>query len=66
MKKKEAQLNACPIGSYDIVLKSAGLNHEVLATSLFYLRTAERRKLQRRSIICLQPKRSHALFSINT
>jgi predicted dienelactone hydrolase len=27
MKKKEAQLNACPIGSYDIVLKSAGLNH---------------------------------------
>jgi predicted esterase len=27
IKKKEAQLNACPIGSYDIVLKSAGLNH---------------------------------------
>jgi predicted dienelactone hydrolase len=27
MKKKEAQLNACPIGSYDVVLKSAGLNH---------------------------------------
>jgi hypothetical protein len=27
LKKKEAQLNACPIGSYDIVLKSAGLNH---------------------------------------
>ncbi len=27
MKKKEAQLNACPIGSYDIVLKSPGLNH---------------------------------------
>jgi hypothetical protein len=27
MKKKEAQLNAWPIGSYDIVLKSAGLNH---------------------------------------
>jgi predicted dienelactone hydrolase len=27
MKKKEAQLNACPIGSYDIVLKSAALNH---------------------------------------
>ena len=27
MKKKEAELNACPIGSYDIVLKSAGLNH---------------------------------------
>lgn len=27
MKKKEAQLNACPTGSYDIVLKSAGLNH---------------------------------------
>ena len=27
MKKKEAQLNACPIGSYDIVLKSAGLKH---------------------------------------
>jgi hypothetical protein len=27
MKKKEAQLDACPIGSYDIVLKSAGLNH---------------------------------------
>jgi predicted dienelactone hydrolase len=26
-KKKKAQLNACPIGSYDIVLKSAGLNH---------------------------------------
>ena len=26
-KKKEAQLNACPIGSYNIVLKSAGLNH---------------------------------------
>lgn len=27
LKKKEAQLNACPIGSYDIVLKSAGLTH---------------------------------------
>ncbi len=27
IKKKEAQLNACPIGSYNIVLKSAGLNH---------------------------------------
>jgi dienelactone hydrolase len=27
LKKKEAQLNACPIGSYDVVLKSAGLNH---------------------------------------
>jgi predicted dienelactone hydrolase len=27
MKKKEAQLNACPIGSYDIVLKSPGLIH---------------------------------------
>ena len=27
MKKKEAQLNACRIGSYDILLKSAGLNH---------------------------------------
>jgi predicted dienelactone hydrolase len=27
MKKKEAQLNACPIGSYDVVLTSAGLNH---------------------------------------
>ena len=26
-KKKEAQLNACPPGSYDVVLKSAGLNH---------------------------------------
>jgi dienelactone hydrolase len=27
LKKKEAQLNACPVGSYNIVLKSAGLNH---------------------------------------
>jgi pimeloyl-ACP methyl ester carboxylesterase len=27
IKKKEAQLKACPIGSYDVVLKSAGLNH---------------------------------------
>lgn len=27
MKKKEAQLNVCPIGSYDVVLKSAGLIH---------------------------------------
>jgi hypothetical protein len=27
MKKKEAQLNACPLGSYDVILKSAGLNH---------------------------------------
>jgi fermentation-respiration switch protein FrsA (DUF1100 family) len=27
IKKKEAQLNACPIGSYDVVLKSSGLNH---------------------------------------
>lgn len=27
MKKKEVQLKACPIGSYDVVLKSAGLNH---------------------------------------
>ncbi len=27
LKKKEEQLNACPIGSYDIVLKSAGLYH---------------------------------------
>jgi dienelactone hydrolase len=27
MKKKEVQLNACPVGSYDIVLKSAGLIH---------------------------------------
>ncbi len=27
IKKKTAQLNACPTGSYDVVLKSAGLNH---------------------------------------
>jgi hypothetical protein len=27
MKKKVAQLNACAIGTYDMVLKSAGLNH---------------------------------------
>jgi predicted dienelactone hydrolase len=27
IKKKKAQLNACPRGSYDVVLKSAGLNH---------------------------------------
>jgi predicted esterase len=27
IKKKEAQLKACSIGSYDVVLKSAGLNH---------------------------------------